>query len=551
MRCRWGFASFLSVLLVPLTVSAQEAEISAGTSTDQSVAPAQDIVYGAMPGGLHAPTAETLPKGAVEVSTLMGLGRRTGLLGPDHKFNRGVGDLAIAFGATPYLSIGISLDGRYDRHWGTLGDPMLGDPTTVPAAPGGKNEDGYVGDPHLIVRASKNTGSLIAGGQLGIWVPGKDAPSVAGSAISIDVRALVSLPAGPGLLSFNGGFRLDNSANSVDDPMKLSLPDRVSLGVSDYHALFGGAQLRIPAGKAWVSVEGSIDAFVGGPPDPAAGEVKRASLERGKLIMRGGITGGFHITDQYSAVAFLEAAKVPGINDSQVDNANIPLVPYEPIITAGIGFEARFGGPKAVPPSFTERECARHTPPDCPDVKADILTEVTGTVVDNGGKPVVGAKVTLTLKNAQVNPVVTDEKGTYVFKGVLIGHSMGGKPTIEETAAEVGVEVSNMKPGKSTITQIAEGSNTVPPIALEPVLPPGQLRGVVRSLPGGKAVGGATVTVAGSEAKATTGDDGTFTIDLAPGQYKIKVSKAGLKDQELDVTIDPNGVAIKNIDLQK
>src|SRR5688572_10958598 len=108
---RWGLASFLSVLVVPLTVSAQEAEVTAGVSTDQTVAPSQAIAYGAMPGGLHAPTAEVLPKGAVQVSSLMGLGRRTGLLGPDHKFNRGIGDLAVAFGATDFLSIGISLDG--------------------------------------------------------------------------------------------------------------------------------------------------------------------------------------------------------------------------------------------------------------------------------------------------------------------------------------------------------------------------------------------------------------------------------------------------------
>jgi hypothetical protein len=190
-------------------------------------------------------------------------------------------------------------------------------------------------------------------------------------------------------------------------------------------------------------------------------------------------------------------------------------------------------------------------PPDCPELKVDILTEVTGRVVDNNGKPVVGAKVTLTLKNAQVVPVVTDDKGQYVFKGVLIGHSQAGKPTIEETAAEVGVEVSNMKPGKATIGQIAEISNTVPPITLEPVLPPGQLRGSVRSLPGGRAVAGATITVTGTDEKVTTGDDGTFSLDLAPGQYTIKVTKSGLKDQELPVMIDPNGVAIKNIDLQK
>jgi hypothetical protein len=545
---RWGLASFLSVLLVPLTVSAQEADVSAGISADQTVAPSQAIAYGAMPGGLHAPTAEVLPKGAVQVSSLMGLGRRTGLLGPEHKFNRGVGDLAIAFGATDFLSIGISLDGRYDRHWGSVGDPAMNTMTSTPVK---SDEDGYVGDPHLIVRLAKGTGSTLFGGQLGIWVPGKDAPSVAGSAISIDARALVSLPAGPGLLSFSGGFRLDNSAKSVEKPFELSLSDRVSLGVSDYHALFAGAQLRIPAGKLWVALEGSLDAFVGGPGDPDMGQVKHTELARSKLIFRGGVTAGFHINDQFSAIAFLEAAKVPGINDAQIDANNIPLVPYEPTFTGGIGLQARFGGPKAVAPTFVERDCAKRNPPDCPDIKVPILTEVSGTVVDSGGKPVVGAKVSLGLKLSQVNPVVTDEKGTYVFTGVPIGHTLASKPTIEETAGEISVEVDKMKPGKATVAQLAEGKNTVPPITLEPVLPPGQLRGVVRSLPGGRAVSGASVTVVGSEQKGTTGDDGTFTIDLAPGQYKIKVTAKGLKDQELDVTIDPNGVAIKNIDLQK
>jgi hypothetical protein len=551
MRCRWGFASFLAVLIAPLTVHAQEADVTAESSPDQGVAPSQAIAYGALPGGLHAPSAEVLPKGAVEVSTLEGLGRRSGLLGPDHAFNRGIADIAVAYGVTDFLSIGLSLDGRYDRHFGQLGDATKNTMSTIPAAPNGKTEDGYVGDPHFILRAAKGTGSVNFGGQLGIWVPGKDAPSIAGSAISVDVRGLVSLPAGPGLLSFSGGFRLDNSVKSVDDPMRLSLPDRVSLGVSDYNALFAGAQLRIPAGKAWVGIEGSLDAFIGGPPTATGTEVQRESLARGKMILRAGATAGFHINEQFSALVFVEAAKVPGINDAQVDANNIPLVPYEPIFTGGLGLQARFGGPKKVAPTFTERDCAKHNPPDCPDVKVPILTEVSGSVVDNAGKPVVGAKVTLTLKNSQVNPTVTDDKGAYVFKGVPIGHTMAGKPTIEETGAEVGVEVANMKPGKATVAQVAEGSNKVPPITLEPVLPPGQLRGVVRSLPGGKAVNGATITVTGSDAKAETAADGTFQIDLAPGQYKIKVSAKGLKDQELDVTIDPNGVAIKNIDLQK
>ena len=544
MRCGWALV--LSVLLVPLAASAQNVDLSAGVTAEATAAPAQAIGYGAMPGGLHAPTAETLPKGAIQVWTMTGLGRRTGLLGPDHAFNRGVGDVAIAFGATDFLSVGISLDGRYDRHWGRLGDPAMNATTTVAAG----GDDGYVGDPHLIVRLAKASGSLRFGGQLGIWVPGKDAPSVAGSAISVDARALVSLPAGPGLLSFSAGFRLDNSANSVDEPMQLSLTDRVSLGVSDYHALFGAAQLRIPAGKAWLGVEGSLDAFVGGPGDAGAGEIKHAELARGTLIIRGGVMAGYHISDQLSALVFLEAARVPGVNDAQIDSGNIPLVPYEPIVTGGIGLTARFGGPKAAS-GFTERECARHTPPDCADVAVPIVTDISGTVVDSAGKPVVGATVRLTLKSSQVDSVITDETGAYVFRGVPIGHRMANQPTIEETGAQISAEVGGMKPGTAAIAQLAEGTNQAPPITLEPLLPPGQLRGVVRSLPGGRAVEGATITVVGGAGKAQTVADGTFTIDLAPGQYKIKVTAKGLKDQELDVTIDPNGVAIKNIDLQR
>jgi hypothetical protein len=532
---RWGFASFLSVLLVSLTASAQEADVVSDPASDQGAAPPQAIAYGAMPGGLHAPTAETLPKGAIQVSTLTGLGRRSGLLGPDHTFNRAIGDIAVAFGLTPSVSLGLTLDGRYDRHWGL--------------APSG--DDGYVGDPKLIVRAASSTGSVALGGQLGIWIPGKDAPSVAGSAISVDARALVSLPAGPGLLSFSGGFRLDNSVKSIDEPMRLSLQDRVSLGVSDYHALFFGAGLRIPAGtRAWVGVEGSLEQFIGGPPDPEAGEVARAELARGKQIFRGGITAGFHISSSFSAIVFAEAAKVPGINLAQVMDNNIPLVPYEPIFTGGIGLQARFGGPKSSAPLFVEKDCNKHNPPDCPAVKVPLLAEVSGTVVNSTGKPVVGARVTLTLKASQVEPVITDDKGAYVFKGVPIGSIAEGKSTVEETGIEVNVDLAGMKPGKATIAQVAETANTVPPITLDPVLPPGEVRGVVRTLKGGKPVKGATITLEPSGAKVETADDGTFQINVAPGQYKLKVTAPGLKTQELDVNVDPDGVAIKNIDLQ-
>ena len=527
MRRRWGIAAFLAPVLAAPAVNAQPAPDAAMTTSADapdpgSTAPAQAVVYGAMPGGIHVATAETLAKGIAEISTLSGLGRRSGLLGKEHKFNRAIGDIAFAYGVTDLVSVGLSLDGRYDRHWGL--------------APSG--DDGYVGDPHVNVRVAKAVGANHFGGQLGIWVPGKDAPSIAASAISVDVRGLVSIPAGPGLLSFEAGFRLDNSAKSVDNLMRLSLQDRVSLGVSDYNAAFGGAHLQFPAGKAWVSVEGSLEAFLGSPPSADA------KLEEGTLVLRGGATAGYHLNPQWSAVAWLEAAKVPGVEASQVAMANIPLIPYEPAFTGGLGIEARFGGPKA---TYIEKDCHKHDPPDCPAVKAPLLADLSGTVVDEAGKPVVGAKVTFTLKSSQVPATATDASGTWRASGVPVGSTVDGKSTIEEPAIEVTVAVDGKKPGKTTINVTAAGAIAVPPIQLEPALPPGQIKGVVRS-PAGKPIGGATITA--SDKSTTTAADGTFVLDLPPGQYKV-TAKSGSSMQELDVTIDPNGVALKEFVLKK
>lgn len=526
---RWGFASVLCALVaVPLTAAAQAVDADVGTASGEaaSAAPVQAIGYGALPGGLHVNSAETLAKGVVQFANLDGVGYRTGLLGTGTRFIRATGDIAGAFGITDMISAGLSLDGRYDKHH---------NPT----------DDGYVGDPRLLIRAAKAVGANHFGAQLGLWLPGKSPPSVAASATSVDIRALVSIPAGPGLLSFEAGFRLDNSAKSAPDAMKLSLQDRVSLGVSDYNEAFGGAHLSIPAGKAWVGVEGSIEAFVG-----SVKTTGDAALAEGTILLRGGVLGGYHISDTLSAVAYIELTKCPGIPNAQVLDMNVPLIPYEASFTGGAGIQARFGGPKVAPRPDMAKDCEHH-PEQCASVPVPILADIAGTVLDEADKPVVGAKVTLTLKKRSVSPVATDDKGAYVFKGVQIGETKDKVPAIDETGVEVDVAVDGKKPGKATIATVAEGGNTVPPIKLEPVLPPGQLRGVVRALPGGKAVAGATVTVAPGDKKAETGADGTFTLDLAPGQYKITVKAAGLADQELDVTIDPNGVAIKNIDLHK
>lgn len=498
----------------PASAQAPAGDVAAASSDDDKPPAASPRVgYGAMPGGLHALSAELLPAGTVELAALSGYGYRKGLLDPAHTFSRASGDLAIAYARLPYLMLGLSLDGRYDKHTGLA-----------------MNDDSYVGDPHLLVRVGAPFGKLALAGQVGVWLPGKDAPSIAASAISVDARGMVSFDAGFATLTFDAGFRLDNSARSVEQT--YTIPDQVSLGVSSFNAALAAASLRIPAGdRAYVSLEGSTEVFVGsGAPGP---------------IIRGGALAGVAVSGAVTLLCFVELAKVPaaGYSDAMAMQ-HLVLVPYEPAVTGGIGVQARFGGsPKRVATSQIIKN-ERPVP-----VVVTETADVTGTVVDDAGKPVVGAKVAVKLKN-NTGTAVTDGKGGYEIARLPIGKTVDGKTELDDTGAEITVEVANKKPGTATLT-LVKGPNAVPRIALEPMLPPGQLRAVIINIANSRPVAGATVTIEPGGATATSGADGKFTVDLAPGHYKITVSAKGLAQQQLDVNIDPNGVAIKNIELHK
>ncbi|MGE0402002.1 MAG: carboxypeptidase regulatory-like domain-containing protein [Kofleriaceae bacterium] len=479
------------------------------------------IGYGALPGGLWAPSAETLPKGAVQVALLGGYGMRNDLIGTDTTFTRATGRLAIGFAPHELVSIALSLDGRFDKH---SGDAM------------GTDDDGYVGDPHLLVRAAKASGNLHFGGQIDLWVPGKDAPSVAGSAISVAASALVSLTAGPGLLSFNAGFRVDNSAKSVDQPTLLSVQDRVSLGVSEFHAVVGGAHLGIPVGdKAFVGAEGQIDVFVGSGDTPMGAT---EAHEAPSPLIRFGASGGYHINKSWTVLGYLGGARVPKITTADLSGNDIKLVPYEPTFSFGVGLQGRFGGP-----STTVKKR-----PDPGTIDVPIFAAVDGEVLDEAGKPVVGAKVVVKTSTYE-GTGVTDDKGAWKVDKLPIGKQVKGVDNITDPVGEITIDVSGKKPAKVTIN-LKPGDNKAERISLEPVLPPGQLRAVVRNANTGKPIGGATVKIEPGGLTATSAADGQFSVDLAPGTYKITASSPGLKDQELDVTIDPNGVAIKIIELR-
>lgn len=513
-----ALAVIVASTAAPGTALAQPSDVVREVSPADSP-PAPPTGYGALPGGLRVASAERLPAGTIGVGVLSGYGYRSRLLGPDHTLGRAIGDLALAFAPLDGLAIALSFDGRYDNH-----------------SEGMTEDDSYVGDPHLLVRYASPVGAagkLSLGGQLGVWAPGKSAPSIVGAAISFEARALLSIDLGFGVLAANAGFRIDNSAESLPHQRQdLSNADLVSLGVSDFSAVRAGASLRVPVNRrAYVALEGSTDVFVG---DGALGP-----------IVRGTGMAGVALAEWITLIGFVETARVPTVRGIAMAGDKVPLIPYEPTVTGGIGLQARFGGPEPPPPP---------PPPDLgpgtgQPIEVPILADVSGVVFDEAGKPVVGAKVTVKLKG-KAGSNVTDGKGVYTVGRLPIGKTIDGRTELDDAAAEISVEVAGKKPATVT-ANLEKGSNPVPPITLDPMLPPGQLRGGVVNAGNGRPIAGATITIEPGELTITSGADGKFTVDLPPGRYKITVTARGMSQQQLDVIIEENGVAIKNIELRK
>ncbi|MGE0868914.1 MAG: collagen binding domain-containing protein [Kofleriaceae bacterium] len=532
MRRRWGLTWIVLCAVIATaaaqpvgdpppvdTASADPIAVSEGVGPAEGSATGSALValgeqsgagYAGMPGGITVPSAGLIAKGQFSAIGLGGFGWRTSLLGSDHRFGRSFGDLGVSYGATEFLTVALALDGRYDRHYGL--------------AP--KGEHGLVGDPRLFARVAKPMGKLALGAQLSIWFPGNNAPSIAASAISVEGRGLVSMNAGPAVLSANAGFRLDNSLNSVEDQELLTQQDQISLGVSEFHAIVAGARAVVPTGRLKIGLETSMDLFVG---SGALGP-----------ILRAGGSVEVALNKQWSALAFVGLAKVPNVErTAQGMSTLVTLIPYEPTISGGLGIHATFGG---------GGDRVGSAPPS--DQPIDVIADLSGVVVDDAGKPVAGAKVRLTLSSGKTVETTTDENGRYTLKGVPIGKTVNGETTLDDASGDLTIEADGKKPRTQKLT-LTKGSNSVAKIGVETIIPPGEIRGQIRSASTGVGLSGATITVQPGDLKVEAESDGTFTLSLPPGKYQVTVSKSGFTTQAHDIELRANGLVNEIFDLRK
>ena len=138
----------------------------------------------------------------------------------------------------PWLDLALRLDGRYDAH----------------LFPGQPTDTGMVGDPRLYVRVDRAwPGGLRLGARAGLWLPGRDAPSLQASALSPEILGIASyVPRSTAIaLTANVGYRIDRSAHSAPDAAQLGPGNRLALEVSAFNEVLVGRR-RLGRGPAKV-----------------------------------------------------------------------------------------------------------------------------------------------------------------------------------------------------------------------------------------------------------------------------------------------------------
>ncbi len=484
---------------VSVVVGALLLGLHPGVTAVANASPAHGNGDDAMPGTVRVYSAQELPKG-VSVSLTSGYGFTGETLGDDDTHHRGAGGLAAAYSLSKDLALGFRMDGRYDKHFAEAA-----------------SDDGWVGDPRIFARYRQSLGeSLSAGVQLGLWAPGSDAPSIEFDAISAELVAAVtwSAPASPLQVSVNAGYRLDRSAASVTEPERLSLADRMSLGLSDFNAVIAGIGASYQAGPAELVGEVTLD-FLHGSGAPSF----RSSPMRVAFGARHELSNGWYLFGNSE----VRLSRFRG------EDAMAELIPFTPKVSVVAGLQLRFGHqePKTLVP-ITEPVV------EPPPVEEPTVGSVAGSIISDGA-PVANASLVLVDEDGKEHTATTDADGRFQFDDIPLGaatlratadgYELGEKPV------DVGTEVSSLE------------------LMLVSSLPPGQLRGQVRSFRG---VGlASTLTIEPGEHSIRSDEQGNFELDLPPGDYEVSIAVDGFKAQTRSIHIDENGVTILNVDIRK
>jgi hypothetical protein len=501
-------------------------------AVDVSPAPSREVDVGdavdALPGLIRVPVAGSIDRRGIAFASSAGYGWTESVLGQGDSHDRVFGSLAASVRPVSFFAASLQLDGRYDWHT----DP--------------DGSSGFTGDPRLALRVGGPVGTAFhLGAQVGVWLPGGAAPSVDFKAITPDASLLATIhaPDSPLVVTSRVGFRWDNSAQSAPDPERLSLSDRVALGINQASAVLVGLGVAVKTSpRVALLADATWDLLVGNDAPTAL---------QSPIVVSGGVRASLDRegTWQVSVTGATSPSERPVIA------AGSPLVDIEPRVSGFVALTVRPAPPAPPAP-------AAAIAPEPPPVPVAPPPPVVARALVRGR-------------------VVTDADHSPVPHAHLVVQTTGGTPKEATTDEQGQFEVDDLDPGAASIDVTAEGyapvtrtvtlsvSAVTPPpdatpapatdaagaaadaieITLARALPSGQVRGLVRDF-SGKPVG-AQIRLEPIGVDAQVGTDGMFEVNVAPGAYDVVVHAAGYVDQRRHVSVERDGVTMMNVELRK
>jgi hypothetical protein len=200
----------------------------------------------ALPTMLRVPLLER--ENRVRVLPSASYGFTESVLSGADRHHRMVAGAGVAGSAENGLAAELRADGRYDRHVGPTGQ-----------------DDGVVFEARAFGRYTHPlTGRASLGGQLGLWVPGEEAPVPVFKAATVDALVILGWrPTERVAVTLDAGYRRDNSARSVKDAARLTQADWTALGLSDFDSVLAGVGAQHTLDQFRWFIEANVDVLVG------------------------------------------------------------------------------------------------------------------------------------------------------------------------------------------------------------------------------------------------------------------------------------------------
>jgi hypothetical protein len=390
-----------------------------------------------------------------------------------------------------------------------------------------------VGDPELALKGGAELGAGFAlGGLLDLRFPsGAGFFQSSASATNVLIALLATWSGGSKLplgVHLNFGFLRDGSASLFPDPGKLTPAQRYAAQVSSFNRLITRLGFEYVTRYVGPFLELSLEPFVGGdnpgfgnsPGVLSLGARAWPTKHKGLQMM---VAADIGITGVGDGAATVTA---PGKYAFVIPRWNL-------LLQLSYRFDA-YAGPEVRVVSGGGRDGDGSKPP--PAAKQGVIV---GSVVDERtDKPVWNARVSLAGDQTS-SLAVSPQDGS--FRSYKVP---AGKHTLVVSAdgyAQARLEVEVPADGQ------AEAKLRLAPRAS---IVPGTLRGTIKSLQG-KLLPGATVLIPEIDKTIEAGADGTFSVALKPGEYKVVVSAKGYRSQTKNIRILEGDTVIWNVDLHR